>query len=519
MKPAILVVAVLAAPILLGQEPKSSSRPATPEIRLPITEFATPFGWADAIVVTISSATDTSASPPSRELRKWRIDSGGETFAFDHAGITRLREYLLPLGKARPGKWSGRDISERVLLVRADADAPFAYVQKVMEAAAGAAVYKLSYAAEKTKGGGEQAFDWWLPRDLGPRSTEPLTAPRVALSWNSSSSKPERLFAETRIPATKEGDEQLMNLLRETQAGLPPGKDVRIFMYADPTVPWQALVGLMDLIRRAGVRRAAFGANADLPKLLAQESKPASRPAPAVNLPVTDQSTPFKEKDPIVATIGRAPGGRESASRPAVATEGWEIVVGDQAFPMTKAGMIRLQTLLSKLGKTKLDKHSASERALLINADFGAPYGLIQKLLEAAAGARIYRIWMGVASKPGEEALAFDTWLPKARDGDVQPGEIIDEIRVLMSWNTSANKLERLFGQRLVPPTPDGNRELERLIRESREENAKRGNADVPLIIDCGPKVPWQYVIDVLGMGRRAGVKKLEFGFGAELGK
>lgn len=515
MKLHCLLVAAIAAPALLGQESKPASPPAKPKIRLPITEFATPFGWDDAIVVTVSSAMRASGTRPSRELQKWRIDSGGETFAFDREGMTRLREYLLPLGKARPGKWSGRDISERVLLVRADADAPFVYVQRVMEAAAGAAIYKLSYAAEKTKGGGEQAFDWWLPRDLGPRSTEPLTAPRVAVSWNSQSNKPERSFGETRIPATKEGDEQLLNLLRETQAG----SDVRIFMYAEPEVPWQGLVGLMDLIRRAGVRRAAFGADAQIPKLLAQESKSASRPAPSVDLPVSDQSTPFKEKDPIVATIGRALGGQAPASRPAGATEGWEIVVGDQAFPMTKPAMIRLQALLSKLGKANFGKHAVSERALVINADAAAPYGLIQKLLEGAASARIYRIWMGTASKPGEETRVLDTWLPKTRDGDVQPGEIIDEIRVLMSWNTSANRLERLFGQRLVPPTPEGNRELERLIRESREDYAKRGNADVPLILDCGPRVPWQYVIDVLGMGRRAGAKRLEFGFGAELEK
>jgi biopolymer transport protein ExbD len=245
--------------------------------------------------------------------------------------------------------------------------------------------------------------------------------------------------------------------------------------------------------------------------VVGQESA-ASRPALALTLPTTDQSWPFREKDPIVASIARVPDGQASASRPAGAIEGWQIVVGDQAFALTKPGMIRLQTQLLKLGKAK-GKPSISECALLINADAGAPYAMIHKLLEAATGARIYRVWVGVASKPGEEPRAFEYWLPK------DPGTIIDEIRVLMSWNTSANKLERLFGQRLVPPTPEGNRELDRLIRESREEYAKRGNAEVPLILDCGPRVPWQSVIDVMSIGRRAGVKRLEFGFGTALGR
>ena len=51
----------------------------------------------------------------------------------------------------------------------------------------------------------------------------------------------------------------------------------------------------------------------------------------------------------------------------------------------------------------------------------------------------------------------FDSWLPKTvgltQDPVVKP---IDEIRVLLSWNSQQNKLERLFGQNPCAPDQAG---------------------------------------------------------------
>src|SRR6187397_479228 len=53
----------------------------------------------------------------------------------------------------------------------------------------------------------------------------------------------------------------------------------------------------------------------------------------------------------------------------------------------------------------------------------------------------------------------FDSWLPKDKGGAPASAQnqLIDEIRVLMSWNTAQNKLERLFGQQVCPPDDAGN--------------------------------------------------------------
>jgi biopolymer transport protein ExbD len=115
----------------------------------------------------------------------------------------------------------------------------------------------------------------------------------------------------------------------------------------------------------------------------------------------------------------------------------------------------------------------------------------------------------------------FDSWLPR----DVGPGREnagkppIDEIRVLMSWNSRQNRLERLFGQNPCPADEAGDEKLRKLIRESFVGYEARGNPGVPLILDVGPKVPWKHVVAVLDMGRDAGVKNLQFGMGTELDK
>jgi biopolymer transport protein ExbD len=111
----------------------------------------------------------------------------------------------------------------------------------------------------------------------------------------------------------------------------------------------------------------------------------------------------------------------------------------------------------------------------------------------------------------------FESWLPK----DIGPSggrvTVLDEIRVRMSWNAQANTLERLFGQQPVPPTAAGTEELGRLIRDSYAAFKSRGQSDVPLILDAGSQVPWKHVVEVLDLGRDAGVPRLEFAFGTPL--
>src|SRR4029079_9369616 len=107
----------------------------------------------------------------------------------------------------------------------------------------------------------------------------------------------------------------------------------------------------------------------------------------------------------------------------------------------------------------------------------------------------------------------FDSWLPKDKGGapSAVQNQIIDEIRVIMSWNTAQNKLERLFGQQVCPADEAGNDKLRRLIKDSYNDSKARGNPNVPLILDVGQKVPWKFVVEALDLGKDAGVQKLEF--------
>jgi hypothetical protein len=115
----------------------------------------------------------------------------------------------------------------------------------------------------------------------------------------------------------------------------------------------------------------------------------------------------------------------------------------------------------------------------------------------------------------------FDSWLPKDVGGP-KPGpavQPVDEIRVLLSWNSEQNKVERLFGQNPCPADQAGDEKLKKLIKDSYEDYQARGNAEVPLILDVGPKVPWKHVVEVFDMGRDARVKHLQFGMGTQLDK
>jgi biopolymer transport protein ExbD len=109
----------------------------------------------------------------------------------------------------------------------------------------------------------------------------------------------------------------------------------------------------------------------------------------------------------------------------------------------------------------------------------------------------------------------LDTWLP-TNVGDTQAKESNaprDEIRILLSYDRSTTSLQRVFGQRAIEPGPKGDLELATLV--SRQyDNFKKLGKDPPVIIDAGPAVPWQFVVDVMNICREQAVPKIEFATG-----
>lgn len=101
----------------------------------------------------------------------------------------------------------------------------------------------------------------------------------------------------------------------------------------------------------------------------------------------------------------------------------------------------------------------------------------------------------------------FKAWLPK----DLGHGPLSEveprELRVALFWNQGAGTVERRFGSRLVR---DG-AELESLLRASLEDLARLGQADVPMIIDGDPRVPWHEVMSLVNVGRQLDIARVQF--------
>jgi biopolymer transport protein ExbD len=104
----------------------------------------------------------------------------------------------------------------------------------------------------------------------------------------------------------------------------------------------------------------------------------------------------------------------------------------------------------------------------------------------------------------------FETWLPK-RGHDVEPGKPYAEMRVAMFWDEALQRTVRSFGQRLVPDVE----QLQALIAESHADLLSVGQADAPLTIDADVAVPWRDVMDVINIGQREDIAKIEFALGA----
>jgi biopolymer transport protein ExbD len=107
----------------------------------------------------------------------------------------------------------------------------------------------------------------------------------------------------------------------------------------------------------------------------------------------------------------------------------------------------------------------------------------------------------------------FDTWLPKGKGGTspIPSDQVITEMRVAMFWDDANKKTVRQYGQRVI----QNDEELEQLIKSSHDDFLHLNKPDAPLTVDADPRVPWSDVIDVVNMGKRQAVEKIEFAMGA----
>jgi biopolymer transport protein ExbD len=104
----------------------------------------------------------------------------------------------------------------------------------------------------------------------------------------------------------------------------------------------------------------------------------------------------------------------------------------------------------------------------------------------------------------------FDSWLPKGKGSQGMPlNSVIQEVRVALFWDDDAKKTIRKIGTRNVPDDA----ELEQLIRTAHEGFKRLDKPDVPLTIDGDLRVPWEDVITVMNLSKRAGMTQIEFAY------
>ncbi|MSR74339.1 MAG: biopolymer transporter ExbD [Planctomycetes bacterium] len=112
----------------------------------------------------------------------------------------------------------------------------------------------------------------------------------------------------------------------------------------------------------------------------------------------------------------------------------------------------------------------------------------------------------------------MDSWLPenKGNKTAMNMNVPMDEIRVLISYDKERRQVQRMFVNRPIVDTPEGDALLQKLIREQSASYRSLGKADTPVIVDAGPAVPWREVVKVMNMCKAENVQKIEFGMGSK---
>ena len=104
----------------------------------------------------------------------------------------------------------------------------------------------------------------------------------------------------------------------------------------------------------------------------------------------------------------------------------------------------------------------------------------------------------------------FETWLPKDQGQVHIATSIPAEIRFALHWDEADQRTVTRFGGRIVAD----DRAAQMLIRDAKNDFARIGRTDVPVIIDGDRSVPWKEILNVVNLARREEVGRIEFAAG-----
>jgi biopolymer transport protein ExbD len=106
----------------------------------------------------------------------------------------------------------------------------------------------------------------------------------------------------------------------------------------------------------------------------------------------------------------------------------------------------------------------------------------------------------------------FDSWLPKGKGAQGMPlNSVIQEVRVALFWDEDNQKTIRKMGTRFVPE----DEELQTLLADAYQGFVRLNQPDIPCTIDADLRVPWESVINVMNVSKKAGINKVEFAYNA----
>jgi biopolymer transport protein ExbD len=243
-----------------------------------------------------------------------------------------------------------------------------------------------------------------------------------------------------------------------------------------------------------------------------QDSRPATRPADRIIVNVHhDADDP---KDPKCPPFVAADTCRNDAH--------WHISMSGRRYDFTKDGMAKFGKALTELGKAKLEDPAKgiSALTLVIRADRTAPYGYVQKVLEQAGGACIYKVEVG-AGVPKETFVERPATQPARTESrsplpalPVQMADEGHEIKVTLRWRERERVVERWIGGLVsIPEGPQGDAAFEEVVRAKVRRSWP---ASVTIIVTADRAVPWRAVVGILDAGKSGGAANLEFGTWAE---
>jgi hypothetical protein len=102
----------------------------------------------------------------------------------------------------------------------------------------------------------------------------------------------------------------------------------------------------------------------------------------------------------------------------------------------------------------------------------------------------------------------IDTWLPPYGNQPGQVKPILGEIRVFLRWDPASQTTIRKVGRQ---PVVRSDEDLMNVVRSMREDFLKRGEKEVPLLVDATPDVPWKDAVHLLDLCKQNKIDRINF--------